>query len=286
MPRQPNYRSDIENVQDSRFTASRIVRVTSELIYYEELPASFAFDNEDNIEIHFYTIPGNELILSTLINISENILKSHIVSYADGTYKNYLRLDMTKLFVDKNLVLIPGDYFMVMNFFSDEIGNYNNRNLNLDIVSPSRTEVQLSFSDTTDEITFNENLRLLKEFIEPSFNKPDAVGAAEKIFKAGATTGDIRVGMTADAVVNKIDVPVGQSYANTMARIDRINLRNVFDKQVNDFLPELFKYIREEIVINSDERVQQDDYRKLINDVVKKKIANLQQTLDNRIRVS
>lgn len=286
MPRQPNYRSDIENIQDPRFTASRIVRVASELIYYEELPASFAFDNEDNVEIHFYTIPGNELILSTLINIGENILKSHIVSYADGTYKNYLRLDMTKLFIDKNLTLIPGDYFMVMNFFSDEIGNYNTRKLNVDIVSPSRTEVQLSFSDTTDEIAFNKNLSLLKEFIEPSFNKPDAVGAGEKIFKAGVETGDIRVGMTADAVVNKIEVPTGQTYNNTIARIDRLKLRNIFDKQVNDFLPELFKYIREEIVINGDERVQQDEYRKLINDVVKKKIANLQQTLDNRIRVS
>lgn len=286
MPRQANYRSDIENVVEPRFTASRIVRVPSELIYYEELPASFAFDLDDTAEIHFYTAAGNELVLSSTITVSEDILKSHIVSYEDGSYKNYLRIDMTKLFVDKNLILIPGDYFMVINFFSDEIGSYNDRILNLDIISPSRTEVQLSFSDTTDEVNFEKNLSLLKEFVEPAFNRTDAVGAAEKIFKAGVETEDNRVGMTVDTVVNNIEIVVGQTYKNTMERVDRINLRETFDKQVNDFLPELYKYIREEIVINGDDRIQEDEYRQLIADVVKRKIVNLQQTFDNRIRVS
>jgi hypothetical protein len=284
MPNQANFRSDVTTQTDPRFSASRIVSNPSELILFEEVPASFAFDAQDNVEVHFYTILENQLLLSTTITLNDDIIKSHIVAYNDNSYKNYIRIDFTKLFVDKNLVLVPGDYRMVLNFFSDELGSYTDRRLTIDTISPTRTEVQLTFNNVIDEVTRRENQYLLKEFVESSFNKPDAVGVAEKIFKSGVELEDSTEGVTVDTIVENIEIPeINQTYANTMARIDRLGLRESFDAQVNDFLLELYSFIREEIVINGDDRIQQDEYQQIIRSVVENKIRFLYQAIDSRI---
>jgi hypothetical protein len=287
MPNQANFRSDVTAQLDPRFTASRIVSNPSELILFEEVPASFAFDLQDTVEVHFYTVLGNQLLLSTTITVNDNIVKSHIVAYDDGSYKNYIRIDFTKLFIDKNLVLVPGDYRMVLNFFSDEIGSYTDRRLTIDTISPSRTEVQLTFNNVIDNVTRSENQSLLKEFIEPAFNKMDAVGVAQKIFKSGVELDDSTEGVTADTVVENIEIPeIGQTYDNTMARIDKLNLRESFDIQVNDFILQLYTFIQEEIVINGDDRIQQTDYEQIIRTIVANKITNLRQIMDIRIKIS
>jgi hypothetical protein len=286
MPNQYNFRSDVTTTQDIRYQASRIVKIPSENIFNEEVPASFAFDNDDTIELHFYTIPENILILTTTIGVVDGIIKSHIVSYADDTYKNYIRIDFTKLFVDKNLTLIPGDYRMVMNFFSNEIGSYEDRRLTIDDISADGTEVELRFNNTANEVFRKENLYLLKEFVEPSFNKTDAVGVAEKIFVTGVSLGEDGEGLTANNIRRNIEINNIQTTEATVDRIDRINLTAIFDTQLNDFVQELFNYIREEIVIKGDDRIQRDEYQQFIRDVVKEKIINLRQTVDSRIVIS
>jgi hypothetical protein len=316
MPNQQNFRSDVTTPTNARFNASRIVRVPEEAILVEEIASSFAFDSEDNIELHFYTIPGNQLILSAVIGLNDDIIKSHVVSYTDNTYKNYIRIDFTKLFIDKKLILVPGDYRMVLNFFSDEIGSYFDRTLSLETISESRTEVQLVFNNTADEVDRQQNLNLLREFVEKSFNKTDAVGVAEKIFKSGVlagqeiqaennftgeqiegdvisgifsegVTGVFGEGVTADTIVDNIELEsIGQTYENTIARIDRIDLRASFNEQLNNFLLELYTFIREEIVINGDERIQEEQYQEIIRTVVTNKIQMLREIVDNRIKIS
>jgi hypothetical protein len=287
MPNQANFRSNITTQTEPRFAASRIVSNPNELILFEEVPASFAFDAQDTVEVHFYTIPGNQLLLSTTITLSDQIIKSHIVSYSDNSYKNYIRIDFTKLFIDKNLILVPGDYKLVLNFFSDEIGSYTDRRLTIDTISPSRTEVQLTFNNIIDAVTRNDDVYLLREFVEPSFNKSDAVGVAQKIFESGVELNDPTEGITADTITQNIEIPeINQTYANTIARIDVLNLRESFDAQINDFLLQLYTFISEEIVINGDDRIQQDEYEQIIRSVVTDKISNLRQIMDMRINVS
>jgi hypothetical protein len=287
MPNQANFRSDITTQTEPRFAASRIVSNPNELILFEEVPASFAFDAQDTVEVHFYTIPGNQLLLSTTITLSDQIIKSHIVSYSDNSYKNYIRIDFTKLFIDKNLILVPGDYKLVLNFFSDEIGSYTDRRLTIDTISPSRTEVQLTFNNIIDAVTRNDDTYLLREFVEPSFNKSDAVGVAQKIFTSGINLNDPTEGVTAKTVVDNIEIlEINQTYANTIARIDALNLRESFDAQINDLILQLYTFISEEIVINGDDRIQQDEYEQIIRSVVADKISNLRQIMDMRINVS
>lgn len=296
MPNQNNFRSDVTNTTEPRFTASRIVRTSDDFILNEEVPASFAFDNEDVIELHFYTIPGNQRVLSTVVKIEDAMLKSHIVTYADNTYKNYIRIDLTKLFVDKNLVLVPGDYRMVLNFFSDEIGTYDNRTLRFNTLSQSKTEVELAFNNTIDDVYREQNLRLLKEFIEPSFNKPDAVGLAQKIFTGAFESlqnPEVDIvegppeGVDFGEILTRIDLPeLGQTYSNTVARIERIDQYDQFMVNVNDFIIELYNFVREEIVINGDERIQIDEYQDIIRNVIKEQIQNLAGKVDLRIVVT
>jgi hypothetical protein len=284
MPNQSNFRTNISDQSNLRFTASRIVNSPNELILFEEVAASFAFDPDDTIEVHFYTTIGNQLLLSTNIELIDEIIKLHTVAYNDGSYKNYIRIDFTKLFLEKNLILVPGDYKLVLNFFSNEIGSYNNRRLTINEISPSRTEVQLSFNDISNEVIRNDAILLLNEFIEPSFTKPDAVGVAQKIFKSGVELEDSTEGITADVVVDNIEIEdIGQTYENTMAKVDRLNLRQSTDAQINNFLLELYSFIQEEIVIYGDDRIQQTEYEQIIRDVVQNKIQFLYQSLDQRI---
>lgn len=286
MPNQNNFRTDLTTKTDPRFTVSRIINVPDVTILLEEVPASFAYDTEDNIELHFYTDVANQLVLSTTVKLSDNIIKSHIVQYADGTYKNYIRIDFTKLFVDKNLILIPGNYRMVLNFFSDEIGSYDNRILNLDVISDSATEVQVSFNNTTDTVTASQNLYLLKEFVEKGFNKSDAVGVAQKIFVSGVELNDSAEGLTAQNVEQNLYVPgVLQVDDNILERLQSLGIQETFDTQLNSFLVDMYEFIKEEIVINSDDRIQQTEYQQLIQRLVKEKIINFSQIVDQRIKV-
>jgi hypothetical protein len=286
MPNQENFRTNLSTITDPRYTASRIISVTDNLILNEEVPASFAFDTDDVIEVHFYTTVGNQRILSATINPSDGIIKSHIVSYQDNSYKNYIRIDFTKLFVDRNLILVPGDYRMVLNFFSGEIGTYENRKLNIDVISDSRTEVQLSFNDTVNDVVLQENLYLLKEFVEKGFNKSDAVGTAEKIFESGVQLNSSDEGLTAFNIGLNIDTPLAnQTREDTLDRIEEIGLTDIFNRQLNSFLPELYKFVREEIVINGDDRIQESEFRDIIQQIVKEKINQFASITDRRIQV-
>lgn len=288
MPNQANFRSDITTKTEPRFLASRIIRVPDELILLEELAASFGFDIDDNLELHFYSATDNILVLSTVIRITDNILKSHVVSYADGTYKNHIRIDFTKLFIDKNLVLLPGDYRVVMNFFSDEIGRYDNRILSVSQISPSRTEVELVFNNTTDEIAREQNLVALKEFVEVGLNKTDAAGLAQKIYTSVEGTADdvVEEGLTSENVISIANDPrFAQPYEDAFDRIERLGLDESFSNELNNFIFNLYKFVLEEIVIHKDDRIQEDEYQEIIKKVIKQKIGMLQVNLDSRIKI-
>lgn len=286
MPNQNNFRSDVTNTTDITYLASRIVRVPTDEILLEQVAGSFGFDNQDNVELHFYTIPDNQLELSTIVTLNDNILKFHVVSYQDGTNKTYLRIDLTKLFLDKNLILIPGDYRMVMNLFSDEVGSYTNRKLSVTGINDDRTEVLLQMTPAIDNATQTENQIELREFVEKSFIQADAVGVAEKIFKSGVQLNDPTEGVTSVNIIQNINVPLEeQTFDNTIARVERLGLRSIFEQQLNDFVESLYTKLREKIVVDGDERVQEAEFQNFIQLMVAEQIGNLRQTVDARIKI-
>jgi hypothetical protein len=290
MPNQSNFRSDITTEQEPRFLASRIVNFPEEEILLEQIPASFGYDIFDNIELHFYTVPDNFLIASLVVNAEDDdILKSHIVSYADETFKNYIRVDFTKLFEKNQIILLPGDYKIVMNFFANEIGSYNDKRMFIQEISESRTEVQLQFFGTQNLIKREENINSLKEFVPPSFSRPVAIGVAEKIFRSGIQLSDDTEGLTYNNILENIELEeIGQTFEETIGKVRKLSpvAEDLVEESINNFLPRLYEKIREEIVIRGDRRIQEDEFRNFIESVVDSELKYLQSTIDRRISIT
>lgn len=284
MPNQSNFRSSLTQ-SDVRFLASRIVRLPTEQILLEEVPASFGYDAEDNVELHFYTARSNLLVTSIITKLSEEIVKLHIVGYDDGTYKTYLQIDFTKLLVDKNTTIVPGDYKVSINFFSDEMGSYDNPILAISEISPSRTEIEVYFTNATDEVKIAQNDTLIREFINEGFSKAEAIGVMKKVLQDGITSGNDSEGLTANNIVNNIEIPSVQTTESTIGRLETLGIDQQFKDAVNAYLPNLFEKIREKIVIG-DELVQSDELEQFIRDEIKITLEQLQVSLDPRVTIS
>jgi len=292
MPNQRNFRSDITSITEPRFLASRIVRFPEEGILFEQIPSSFGYEIIDNIEVHFYTVKGNTLVFSFIIDSKDSdILKSHVVSYEDNTFKNYIRIDFTTLFEKNNTTILPGNYNVVMNFFANEIGDYNNRKMFVQEISDSRTEVQLQFFQTSDIERREQNIEDLKEFVPSSFPKPVAIGVAEKIFRSGVQLADDTEGLTYNNILENIELnssDTTQTIDNTLERVRRLSpvAEDGLQESINNFLPRLYEKIREEIVIRGDRRIQEDEFREFIEEAVDNELKYLQSTVDRRILIT
>jgi hypothetical protein len=281
MPNQNNFRSDITTNQDPRFLASRIVRSADEGILLEQIPASFGFDQFDNVEVHFYSTIDNELVLTQLASVlvEKDIFKSHVVSYPDGTFKHYIRIDITKLFELNAGILIPGEYRMVINFFTDEIGSYENRILTIDQISDSRNEVQLSFNNTRTPADIPANNRLAREFVLKSFAKPDAVGITEKIFVSGVELQDSSEGVTYDTIVAKL------TNSDIQTRFQTLGIEVSVKELTEQIVQKLYENIREQIVMNGDARIQEDEYNTFMQEAVIQVVTAQANKFDQRIQV-
>jgi hypothetical protein len=289
MPRQENYRSDILSVQEPTFTASRIVSFPEEAILREYISTPIGTDKLDTIELHFYSIPKNVLLLSLLVDIRESdILKSHIVSYADGTQKNYLRIDFTELFRKNQITLVPGNYKMVLNFFSDMIGSTQNKKMIVQQISDSRTELQLSFKDTSDVELLQTNMAELREYVVPTYNSQEIIRVLEQIFVTGATLQDENIGITYDALANfrgQFDtIGFPDQIANRILRVG-LQFNENLKIEIEAILSEIFIEIRDFINLNYPSEIKDDDLRDIIESVIRMKILDAKERVDSKINL-
>lgn len=184
MPKQPNY-VQLVPIKPQSFPISRIAESENDVEILEgRLPAEFGFDIDDNLELHFYD-NTNTLINTTVVALNTGIISIRSVLLPDGTREEKLVLDMTRIQTELGLFLTPGTYTLVINLFSDEIGSYGNKKLNIEEISDSRTEVKLGFNVLFTEVEQQE----LYEFIEPALPRILAGGALNAIMGVG--TGDV-----------------------------------------------------------------------------------------------
>ncbi len=224
-----------------------------------------------------------------ITTLNDDSLKLHIVQYSDGSYKTHLQIDFTKLFAINNVVIVPGDYRVAFNFFSDEIGGYGDRRLNIAKISSDRTEVELAFNNETEAKNIQENDRLFREFVYKGFNRTDAAGIIQKIFEQGVELDDPSEGVHVENVEQNLNVPekgINQTKQDTIDRIQSLGMKEKFDQQVNEYIYNLFEKIQEEIIIKGDDRVQRDEMYTIIEKIVKENIGQLQVVVDSRIKVS
>lgn len=298
MPNQDNFRSDITKQTELTFFPSRIINEEDPDdadVLLQEIPASFAYSESDVIEVHFYTLSTNTLILSTTISVNDpDVLKSHIVRYADGTFKTYIRVDFSQLFALKNLILIPGEYKVVFNLFSNEIGNYDSRDLYITDISPSKLEVQVGFVSSPTPSVQNKNIDDVNNFVYKYFTKAIAIGVAQKIFMSGVDMNDSSEGVNYTNIIDGIDVtdpslPAAagiQSRETTIDRVRRLGIETATSTAINTFIQSLFPIIREQIVNNADEKITESEFIQLVELVVTSRINNLQSLLSPTITIS
>lgn len=287
MPNQKNFRSDVTSKLDPSILASRVSKFDNEGVLLQEIPASFGFGPNNNVELHFYSIPENSLLLSTTVSLSdisppsgsindvydgnEKTLKVLVV-YDQDNYTNFLRINYTKLFEEKQLSIIPGDYKVTINFFDSEIGTYYDRNIYLTKISPNRTEVELAFVDSTAG-QFDINEEILREFIEESLPKPYAIGAAEQIFDTAfnVVDDDFGEGITYEKIIDRIDETTVNRLNNLYQSFEQegIDLKEPLKDYINLALSGMYLKMRETILQRvGDYRIQESEFELFIDDIV------------------
>lgn len=184
MPKQPNYVQLIPTKPQS-FSISRIAESQNDSDILEgQLPAEFGFDQDDNLELHFYDSQNN-LVNTTIVKLNTGIISIRSLLSPDGTRDEKLVIDMTRVQTELGLFLTPGTYNLVINLFSDEIGSYANKKLSIEEISDSRTELRLGFN-----VAFTETeQRELFEFVEPGLPRVLAGGAMSALM--GLNEGDV-----------------------------------------------------------------------------------------------
>lgn len=160
MAEQQNYQSNIQELADSytKYTVSRIIANKKDDLLDMEVPADFSEALlENNVEVNLYSLADNSLIFSDVVrNVSGSIF-TETLQYKDNSLRKLLYIDFAKI---PDLNLPSGQYEVSLNFFSDEVGAYDNRILKVNKISTSRTEVELRLTDPTQQ-------QLLQQFATP-----------------------------------------------------------------------------------------------------------------------
>lgn len=160
MAERQNYQSNIQELADSytKYTVSRIIANKKDDLLDMEVPADFSEALlENNVEVNLYSLADNSLIFSDVVrNVSGSIF-TETLQYKDNSLRKLLYIDFAKI---PDLNLPSGQYEVSLNFFSDEVGAYDNRILKVNKISTSRTEVELRLTDPTQQ-------QLLQQFATP-----------------------------------------------------------------------------------------------------------------------
>jgi hypothetical protein len=256
MANQENYAEPI-NVETKRYSLSRVAQIPTDQILFATEPADFGFYENDNIEIHFYSKFTEELIYSRRISLSDGILAIKTIKYVDGKYRNYVTFDFNRFIELYPSYIGPGEYQIVLNIFSDEIGSYENRNLIVDAISDSRTELNLRFKNTPTE----KDLADLNYFISPAISKPYVDGILQNIFLTGAATSDETIGITIDRVVRELN-QIGEQL--DLTRTDNIGKLQDIKVFINNLMESVQKRIKIELISYPRYRVSEQEIKLII----------------------
>jgi hypothetical protein len=148
------YKNIKENENAKSFSAERFDRIKLNLISYD--PNSIYYVNENitsdinsKIELHVYSgetwLTGNHSV-QTSVAPSEAIDKNTNKSFR---LENPIGIDLYNEL--ENLKLTAGNFRFVINFFKNLIGSFEQQHLQIDEISPDRTELRLRAIDPTDQ---------------------------------------------------------------------------------------------------------------------------------------
>jgi len=180
MPNLNNISTDTTQLSQRyiRYAVSRVITNKLNNLLDMEVPAEFPEELlQNNVEINLYSLADNSLIFSDVIKNVSGSLFTETLKYPDGSLRNLLFIDFTKI---PTLDIPVGQYSVTLNFFADELGSYDNRILKINKISTSRNEVELKLLDSAqkNKLTQVATSKIDAEYITPAlrqiFNQPQA----------------------------------------------------------------------------------------------------------------
>ena len=174
MANQQNFKTNLQTASSQyiKYSVSRIFDNKKDNLLQMEAPTTVESLSKTNIEINFYSLFDNSLVYSDVIPASLEAISTETFKYTDGTSRVLLFIDFSKLVA---YAFPQGQYQIVLNFFEDEIGSYNNKKLMVSNISVSRSEVELQYIDVPDT-------EEIANFTSPQINKAWVVDALKQIF--------------------------------------------------------------------------------------------------------
>lgn len=166
MPNLRNYVSTETSRFGPKYTVSRIIVDKQDNLLSMEMPANFPTEIQDNnIELHLYSLADNSLVYSTYIKNERGVISIKRLQYEDNTLRSLLFIDLAKI-PAISVELPPGRFQATIHFLMNEFGSYDNRVLNVTRISNSRNEVELKLNSRNLEL-----LGKLDEFAQPRIPK-------------------------------------------------------------------------------------------------------------------
>ncbi len=258
MSTQENYTESLPS-NSKRYSVSRVATIPTDELLFAVEPADFGFTVNDNIEIHFYSKLTTALVFSQRIDLTDDILGIRTIDYVDNKFRNYITFDFNKYIELYPLKISPGDYEIVINIFSDEIGNYNDKKMLINAVSDSRTEVNLRFKDITET-----NLLELKEFVKPAISKPYLDGILQNVFITAGQQSNQSIGVTIEAILGELSA-AGE--AQDLTRTEQLGRLGEVQALVANLLETVYKRIQQILVSYPTFRVTEEEAKLIIERV-------------------
>lgn len=256
MANQENFTEQINTI-NKRFSISRIAQIPNDNILFAVEPADFGFYENDNIELHFYSTFTEELVYSRRISLSDGILSIKTIQYIDQKHRNYVTFDFNRFIELYPSSVGPGEYRIVLNVFSDEIGGYENRKLTIDAISDSRTEVNIRFKGTPSEKDIEE----LNYFIRPAIGKPYVDGILQNILFNASQTSDETTGITIDRVIRELNL-IGEEF--DLSRTDNLGRLTDIKIFIDQLMVSVYKRLKTELISFPRYRVAEQDIKIII----------------------
>jgi len=176
MPNIQNFTSDIDELSQlyPRYAVSRIIADKADDLLSAEVPVHINNISDLTVELHLYSLADNSLIFSDFLRSSgSSDIYTETLQYEDSTQRSLLYIDFAKFEQIRNIP--DGTYSVTLNFFADEIGAYDDKNLKVSVISTSRTEVELKLTDT-------EQVDALAKFTIPRIPKEHIFDVLIQIF--------------------------------------------------------------------------------------------------------
>lgn len=216
--------------------------------------------NREFFELHLYERGTTNLVTSVVVPFSEGYLYIR-----EGAPQNVLRLGLTfwpgegqgegeflspeeraETFLEKYLSDVPfGVYDCIINFFSNELGTYNEDEWQIKQISDSRREVILERNPETEKpFDYIE----YQQFSYDSVFGPDFEVYARRLFQYGQTTTEFQI-LVRDFVKRLFNITTRRELElfQNFDGEDQELIRNAFRAIYKDLIDEIIHYVENEI---------------------------------------